>query len=263
MLWHKHYDTIDVIMFSYISQQKIRGFTIVELLVVIVVIAILASITAVAYNGIVRRADHSAVSTHIRQWEKIFEIYIAYHGRPPAANWRCLGDEATLPAKNGYAENFCFKPTNHTAGNGAGTTAPVDPVLMETLKNGESSVSFPGTRFPEANGFMHNSDEGQQIRVFRGVFYDGSTSNFADNPAVIGYFVHGSTCPVGEKVNGWATTSATSGCAFKLSVNENGQKRGECNRGAVPTDPAYNSYLLLHREGGRSVYCLRGEKVTL
>jgi prepilin-type N-terminal cleavage/methylation domain-containing protein len=34
------------------SKQKQRGFTIVELLIVIVVIGILAAITIVAYNGI-------------------------------------------------------------------------------------------------------------------------------------------------------------------------------------------------------------------
>ena len=43
-----------------IKQTKARGFTIVELLIVIVVIAILAAITIVAYNGIQNRAKTSA-----------------------------------------------------------------------------------------------------------------------------------------------------------------------------------------------------------
>lgn len=42
------------------KQTKSRGFTIVELLIVIVVIAILAAITIVAYNGIQNRARTSA-----------------------------------------------------------------------------------------------------------------------------------------------------------------------------------------------------------
>jgi len=41
--------------------QKQSGFTIVELLIVVVVIAILAAITIVAYNGIQNRAKSSAV----------------------------------------------------------------------------------------------------------------------------------------------------------------------------------------------------------
>lgn len=42
------------------KQTKSSGFTIVELLIVIVVIAILAAITIVAYNGIQDRANTTA-----------------------------------------------------------------------------------------------------------------------------------------------------------------------------------------------------------
>ena len=44
---------------------KNRGFTIVELLIVVVIIAILASITIVAYNGIQTRAQRSKIDTDI------------------------------------------------------------------------------------------------------------------------------------------------------------------------------------------------------
>jgi prepilin-type N-terminal cleavage/methylation domain-containing protein len=44
-----------------------RGFTIVELLIVIVVIAILAAITIVSYNGIARRSEISALQSSLRQ----------------------------------------------------------------------------------------------------------------------------------------------------------------------------------------------------
>lgn len=45
------------------STNKLRGFTIVELLIVIVVIAILASISIVSYNGIQNRAKATAATS--------------------------------------------------------------------------------------------------------------------------------------------------------------------------------------------------------
>lgn len=47
------------------------GFTIVELLIVVVVIAILAAITIVAYNGIQSRAQNSATASELSQNAKI------------------------------------------------------------------------------------------------------------------------------------------------------------------------------------------------
>ena len=49
------------------AQHKKTGFTIVELLIVIVVIAILASITIVAYNGIQNQATESSVKSELSQ----------------------------------------------------------------------------------------------------------------------------------------------------------------------------------------------------
>ena len=60
---------------SSIIKNTSRGFTIVELLIVIVVIAILAAITVVAYNGIQERARASAVSSALSQANKKIAIY--------------------------------------------------------------------------------------------------------------------------------------------------------------------------------------------
>jgi len=59
---------------------KRRGFTIVELLIVIVVIAILAAITIVAYNGIQQRAQVSALYSGIKQVDKSLRLYLTEQG---------------------------------------------------------------------------------------------------------------------------------------------------------------------------------------
>jgi len=55
--------------------QKQKGFTIVELLIVVVVIAILAAITIVAYNGIQNRARTSAMQSELVSAAKKIEVY--------------------------------------------------------------------------------------------------------------------------------------------------------------------------------------------
>ncbi|MES2630853.1 MAG: prepilin-type N-terminal cleavage/methylation domain-containing protein [Patescibacteria group bacterium] len=55
--------------------RKQSGFTIVELLIVVVVIAILATITIVAYNGIRQRSELSAMQSTLSQAAKKVQLY--------------------------------------------------------------------------------------------------------------------------------------------------------------------------------------------
>jgi len=58
---HMHYTRCNM----QLNPSKQRGFTIVELLIVVVVIAILAAITIVSYNGIQKRAREATLSTNL------------------------------------------------------------------------------------------------------------------------------------------------------------------------------------------------------
>lgn len=60
-----------------------RGFTIVELLIVIVVIAILATISTVAYTGIQTRAKDNKRAADIASIEKALRGYEALYGGVP------------------------------------------------------------------------------------------------------------------------------------------------------------------------------------
>jgi prepilin-type N-terminal cleavage/methylation domain-containing protein len=62
-----------------------NGFTIVELLIVIVVIAILAAITVTAYNGIQSRANDAAVRSDLSNFTKQMELHKVDNGSYPTA----------------------------------------------------------------------------------------------------------------------------------------------------------------------------------
>jgi len=67
------------------KQIKSKGFTIVELLIVIVVIAILAAITIVAYNGIQQRAKTTASKSSAETVQKKAEAANAIVSSYPAS----------------------------------------------------------------------------------------------------------------------------------------------------------------------------------
>lgn len=58
-----------------LSRRHLSGFTIVELLIVIVVIAILASISVVAYNGIQARGRDSQRRSDVAAISKVLQLY--------------------------------------------------------------------------------------------------------------------------------------------------------------------------------------------
>jgi general secretion pathway protein G len=95
------------------------GFTLVELLIVIVVIGILTAISAVSYRGITNSAHDVAVKSDLTNFAKQAEIYYAQNGKYPVgggvasavgAPWD--GDSNTLP-------NFSFKFSRQSYAYGA------------------------------------------------------------------------------------------------------------------------------------------------
>lgn len=74
------------------------GFTIVELLIVIVVIGILAAITVVAYSGIQERARSAGILSNIRQVQKYIEAYNVENGSYPITSATTIAGVSTSAA---------------------------------------------------------------------------------------------------------------------------------------------------------------------
>lgn len=126
-------------------QKKQAGFTIVELLIVIVVIGILAAITAVAYNGVQGKANDAAIQSDLQAIATKLEIYNADFGVYPAgaAQLTTLGLKASKSAygnhmpSGGFDYNlvYCRMPA----------AAPTDYALVAFSKSGVRYKYAKGT----------------------------------------------------------------------------------------------------------------------
>lgn len=98
------------------------GFTIVELLIVIVVIAILAAISIVSYNGIQNRANDTAVQSDLRNLANKILQYDATNGTYPAVNYTDSAATVTRslelsPSKGAYSTNAPSSPSDSVTRN--------------------------------------------------------------------------------------------------------------------------------------------------
>lgn len=100
-----------------------RGFTIVELLIVIVVIAILATIVIVSYNGISRRAEESAVQSSVQQVVSKLDIYAISNGDDFPSDLATIGITDTSDLTYIYTYNNSSSPRTFCISATKGTTS--------------------------------------------------------------------------------------------------------------------------------------------
>lgn len=173
------------------TYQKQRGFTIVELLIVIVVIAILAAITIVAYNGIQTRARNSQTAAAVKTYLNAFSSYVALNSAYPSVD------------VNG---NYCL---GQDAASCVGSVALPNWQRSTTLENALATVISPLPRPSNGPGTNNTNDPALGYIPFRG----GTASPTLDgaNSAFLIYIIEGSArCPVGTIASGgWPNFSST------------------------------------------------------
>lgn len=154
--------------------RKQTAFTIVELLIVIVVIAILAAISVVAYNGIQTRAENTKTIQAVSQYIKLIQSYNALKGNYPIDTaYPCLGEAGTQCARR------TGTTTCATSGDGlAGTTTTFTNQINEV-----SSGTPPRLSDQTMTGCTSNT--------YSGGYYRGTTGT----SAYIVYYLRGNvTC---------------------------------------------------------------------
>lgn len=93
-----------------IRKKASSGFTIVELIIVVVVIGILAAITIVSYNGIQQRARDVSLRNEMTRLRDHVEIYHSRHGNypittpNPKANWHAADAQTDDNCTNGSSQ---------------------------------------------------------------------------------------------------------------------------------------------------------------
>lgn len=170
--------------------KKQKGFTIVELLIVVVVIAILAAITIVSYNGIQNRAKSSVVQNDVNQAIKQLEtkkIVNATQQYPSVA-------EANLKSSSGvtlsYSPNvtgnqYCVSAQNGSARYMAssidtslreGDCLVSDGLVVSVPMNGNASSAGSSSGAFEVSGATLATGQNGQAN---GAYQFGSNSNLS------------------------------------------------------------------------------------
>ena len=164
------------------THKKLSGFTIVELLIVIVVIATLAAITIVAYNGISQRANNSAIIESASSALRTINAYIAANDQYPY-----LYNTACITTTSGCIVNTVPKGAVSTFDNNIATVGSL-PRSVPTSGDNQTGILYDYKATRTYNGDVQ--------------------------PALLFYWLYGTgqQCGLPGVVVGWSTgVSSTTG----------------------------------------------------
>lgn len=100
---------------SYPIRLREQGFTIVELLIVIVVIGILAAISIVAYNGVQTRTHSAAVRSGLSNAKRKLEEYKVLNGKYPTDRSEFRAANLNFTLTSGRFAVYCATENSTTS----------------------------------------------------------------------------------------------------------------------------------------------------
>ncbi len=163
-------------------RHNVSGFTIVELLIVIVVIGILAALTIVAYNGVQQRATAASLQSDLENAAKKLKLYQVDNSVYPTAN-----DCSATPA----AGTLCLQSSS-----------------------GTSYTAYQMSNTPGAQVFCLSA-------VNNGVSYKITNDSTPVAGGCSGVMSNGTTCPTGFiVVPGSATYGTSEFCVMKYEAKQ-------------------------------------------
>lgn len=192
-------------------RKTISGFTIVELLVVIVVIGILATVSIVTYSGVTKKARTAQTVSAATTWVKALNLYKIRNGTFPNFPG-CLGANYKYNSTNDGTSGVGQCQQNGSNGTTLATTGPNGQTLTAALKPFASGAPTPAfiTAVTSSNVWE------------RGIYYYINTSTPAS--AMIDIVLEGvlsaDKCPAIGNLS--ATSAQTAGdntiCAYTIGV---------------------------------------------
>jgi prepilin-type N-terminal cleavage/methylation domain-containing protein len=149
------------------------GFTIVELLIVIVVIGILAAISLVAYNGVQQKTKNAKTISAVEKYAKLLSMYKVDNGNHPSAS-SCIGV--------GYPGGRCRSDGNYVENGNNLNTSLLAPYLKNTPPSPDTTVT--------------SNYYGDNTLTITGAFYNYNDPSYNSNGGGIGLIViGGGNCP--------------------------------------------------------------------